>query len=97
MSIQKGKFPLIWGPMGDKGFINLQETVEKNRKAILTRVSDIGAIVFRGFDVQSPNESMSVLHKLGLAQFQQTGGAAAKHIIIGSSNRPKSLQAFTLN
>lgn len=97
-TIHKGKFPVIWGPGAPhfKGFVALQELFEQYREQILHKVSDVGAVLFRGFDIQSANEYVSVLHKLGLAEFEYIGGAAVRHLVVGSHTN-KSLQVFTTN
>lgn len=64
---------------------------------MLKKVSEVGAVVVRGFDIQNANEYVSVLHKLGLAEFEYIGGAAVRHLIIGTAGKPKSLQVFTTN
>lgn len=43
--------------------------------------------MFKGFDVMSPEEWVSILHKSGLKEMSYIGGSAVRKIIVGSNDR----------
>ena len=92
------KFPIVYNPVQSTNFLQLQHYVETNSKNIIKELNEEGALFFRGFDIQSPNEMASVLNKLGLNSFEYIGGAAVRKLVIGSESRPTdSVEIFTTN
>ena len=58
------------------------------RELIIKAASGFGAIMFRDFEILSPEEWASVLYKSGLKEQPYVGGAAVRKIIVGSEGRP---------
>ena len=82
-------FPLVLVPTSDKvNFVQLQEYFLKNNEKILECASHYGAVMFKGFDILSPEEWVSVLYKSGLKEVNYIGGAAVRKIVVGSESRP---------
>jgi len=91
-------FPLILEPTTPQNHISLQEFFMKNHKAILSQASEFGAVMFKNFDIQSPEEFASILYKSGLKEVNYIGGAAVRKIIVGSESRPlENIQIVTTN
>jgi hypothetical protein len=61
-------FPLIFTPLHNKlvGFIELQEFFIRSHDKLKEQLSEHGAILFKGFDIRTPEEWASVLNKTGL-------------------------------
>ena len=83
-------FPQVFVPEKGRGAIYLQEYFAQNRETILDTLSEEGALFFRNFGIQSPNEMSSILNKLGLESFEYIGGAAVRKLIVGSNTRKSS-------
>lgn len=78
--------------------MELQEYFASNHAAILKAASVYGAVMFRGFDLASPEDFASVLHKSGLKEVPYIGGAAVRKLIVGSEKAPiKRIQVVTTN
>jgi len=70
----------------------------KNHKTILSEASEFGAVMFKNFDIQSPEEFASILYKSGLKEVNYIGGAAVRKIIVGSESKPlENIQIVTTN
>ena len=80
-------FPKCLAPVGHQNFVQLQQYLIDHSKEIIDELNKEGALFFRGFDVQSPEQFSSVLSKLGLKSFEYVGGAAVRKLIVGSDLR----------
>jgi hypothetical protein len=54
-STQSGKFPQVYGPLFTNSYVCLQQHFMQNSDEIIKLVHKYGAVLFRGFDIQSPN------------------------------------------
>jgi hypothetical protein len=51
-------------------------------------MSHHGAIMFKGFDIMSAEEWISIMHKSGLKEMPyEGGGSAVRKIIVGKSDK----------
>ncbi|GAB5371889.1 hypothetical protein AAMO2058_001618900 [Amorphochlora amoebiformis] len=85
--IYDGKvFPLTFYPGKDQppvGQTRLSEWASANRKLITQKAMEHGAILFRGFDLRSPEEQAAFFLSLGLKSMPYVGGAAVRTSIVG--------------
>ena len=56
-----------------------------------------GAVVFKGFDIKSPEEWASILSSTGIKQMPYVGGAAVRKLVVGCEERLDNLQVVTTN
>lgn len=56
----------------------------KHPGKIISMVDEYGALIFRGFDIKSPNEALSILKQLGLKNFEYEGGSPVRNLVVGS-------------
>ena len=70
----------------------------KHHETIIKAASTYGAVMFKGFEVLSGEESASILYKSGLKEVQYIGGAAVRKLIVGHEERKlENLQIVTTN
>ena len=92
-------FPLVLVPVEGRkvNFIRLQEYMRQNHDAIIKAASDHGAVMFKGFEILSPEEWASVLYQTGLKQVEYVGGAAVRNLIVGNDHEMPDMQVLTTN
>ena len=91
-------FPLVLAPRSPPlNFLQLQEYFQHNHEKILQAASHYGAVLFKGFDIRSPEEWASLLYKSGLKEMPYIGGAAVRRLIVGVESRLISCQVVTTN
>ena len=74
-------------PKEKVNFVQLQEYFIKNHDKIVKAASEYGAVMFKGFDLQSGEEFASVLFKSGLKEVPYIGGAAVRKLVVGSETK----------
>jgi D-xylose reductase len=74
-------FPLAYEP-GDLGADGLRDWIVSNRDALLTQVREHGAVLFRGFNVESPEAFDEAVQALHLENMPYVGGAAVRTNVV---------------
>eukprot|EP00471_Norrisiella_sphaerica_P008290 CAMPEP_0184492302 /NCGR_PEP_ID=MMETSP0113_2-20130426/22835_1 /TAXON_ID=91329 /ORGANISM="Norrisiella sphaerica, Strain BC52" /LENGTH=655 /DNA_ID=CAMNT_0026877025 /DNA_START=77 /DNA_END=2044 /DNA_ORIENTATION=+ len=77
-------FPLTYRPK-EKGIgaFRLSEWISANKDKLKKTLQDHGAVLFRGFDLRSPEEQAQVISSLGLKTMPYVGGAAVRNKVVG--------------
>mmetsp|Transcript_12775 Transcript_12775/g.16539 ORF Transcript_12775/g.16539 Transcript_12775/m.16539 type:complete len:735 (+) Transcript_12775:69-2273(+) len=91
-------FPLVIKPREETcNFFQLQEYVREKHSEIQAAAAEYGVVWFSGFDVRSPEEWAAVLSNTGLKEMPYIGGAAVRHLIVGSKDRLTDMNVVTTN
>lgn len=53
--------------------------------------------MFKGFDILSPEEWVSILYKSGLKEIKYIGGSAVRKVVVGNDEELKNIQVVTTN
>lgn len=72
-------FPLTYQPSeeGKKSYPYLQQWIFENKQELIKKTAEHGCILFRGFDLQTPEEFTAVIDSIGL-QFMPYIGLSIK-------------------
>lgn len=93
-------FPLVISPKpGHKvNHVLLQEYLLEKHAEIVKAASEHGAVMFKGFDITTPEEFASVLDKTGLKEVPYIGGAAVRKLVVGTEGKElRHIQVVTTN